>query len=246
MPPEESVFDRPDVVAHYGDWTGLDDAESHLFAEHLTPNMRVLDLGVGGGRTTPALRALGGGYVGIDYSEPMVARARAGHPDTDIRHGDAADLSAFDDASFDAVVFSVNGIDYLHPRERRQRCVREVGRVLRPGGVFILSSHNCRHLVPENRLNATGPARVRRLGGMAKRAGRLCRVRLLHAPFWRGSGYVRDPLHWDTLTYETTSRRFVREIESAGFELAELVPATYPRTVVAVRAPWYYAAFRRV
>ena len=52
----------------------------------------------------------------------------------------------FADASFDAVVISFNGIDCVFPEERRWQCLRECGRVLRAGGVFIFSSHNPRSI----------------------------------------------------------------------------------------------------
>jgi len=46
------------------------------------------------------------------------------------------------DASLDAAIFSYNGIDCIYPLAARIRCMREVHRVLRPGGCFMLSSHN--------------------------------------------------------------------------------------------------------
>ena len=45
------------------------------------------------------------------------ARAAISFPGLQFEAADAADLSLFADASFDAVVFSFNGIDYLAPNE---------------------------------------------------------------------------------------------------------------------------------
>ena len=59
-----------------------------------------------------------------------------------MRLGDAADLGGFGDGTFDVVVFSYNGIDYLHPVEKRVRCLSEVARVLGRDGVLLLSTHN--------------------------------------------------------------------------------------------------------
>jgi SAM-dependent methyltransferase len=101
----------------------------------------VLDLGVGAGRTTLYLSALTPRYVGIDYSPTMVAHTARRFPDAAVDVGDARDLSRFPAASFDFVLFSYAGIDALD-HESRLRVMAEVGRVLRPGGVFVFSVHN--------------------------------------------------------------------------------------------------------
>jgi SAM-dependent methyltransferase len=102
---------------------------------------RLLDLGIGTGRTTGHLAAACESYVGIDYSAEMVRRAKDRFPALDIREMDARDLSAFAAASFDAVVFSFNGLDYVGHRDRLL-ILAQIRRVLRPGGAFLLSSHN--------------------------------------------------------------------------------------------------------
>ncbi|HEY8544967.1 MAG TPA: class I SAM-dependent methyltransferase [Acidimicrobiales bacterium] len=153
--------------------------EATLFADHLRPGMDVLDLGVGAGRTTPHLQGLGGRYVGIDLEPAMVDAARARFPDADLRVGDAADLSAFDDGSFDAVVFSFNGLDYV---TERRRCLAECHRVLRPGGLLLASRHNPRAVLAVPR-RPTAPLWVLR------RAARLVPTRA----FWRGEGTVVEP-----------------------------------------------------
>jgi len=102
-------------------------------------NARILDVGVGAGRTTWILPLLTERYVAIDYTPKMVEAARRNHPDRDIRVGDARDLREFDDASFDFVMFSYNGIDALAHEDRRTS-LAEFRRVLIPGGILMFST----------------------------------------------------------------------------------------------------------
>ena len=102
---------------------------------------RILDVGVGAGRTTWLLRLLSDRYVAIDYTPEMVDLARQNHPDVDIRLGDARLLGDFTDRWFDLVVFSCNGIDAVSHVDRAL-VLNELARVLRPGGLLILSTMN--------------------------------------------------------------------------------------------------------
>jgi ubiquinone/menaquinone biosynthesis C-methylase UbiE len=130
-------------VAQYGaEAHGLFPIEAALVEEFFpAPPARVLDIGCGGGRTTVALAALGYRVTAIDLSEPLLAHARRRSPDIDYRLMDATALS-FGDESFDAAIFSYNGIDVVYPVQARMRCLSEAFRVLTPGSVFLLSSHN--------------------------------------------------------------------------------------------------------
>ena len=102
---------------------------------------RILDIGVGGGRTAALLAKVAGDYVGIDYTPEMVTLARSNHPKIRFEHMDARDLSAFSNASFDLVVFSYNGIDSVDSAGRAA-ILGEVSRVLKSGGTFVFSTFN--------------------------------------------------------------------------------------------------------
>jgi SAM-dependent methyltransferase len=122
----------------------IDDGEA-LLLERLLAEAEggpILDIGVGGGRTIPYLR--GTGYVAVDYLQEVVELARSRHPGVDIEQADARDLKAFADNSFSGALFSFNGIDGLANEDRRA-VHRAVMRVLRPGGVFVYSTHNLAH-----------------------------------------------------------------------------------------------------
>jgi tRNA (cmo5U34)-methyltransferase len=97
---------------------------------------RVLELGTGTGETALRVQASQpeAGWVGIDASEPMLARARERLPDADLR------LQLLEDelppGPFDLVV-SALAVHHLDGEGKRELFSR-VARVLRPGGVFVL------------------------------------------------------------------------------------------------------------
>jgi SAM-dependent methyltransferase len=137
------VYRRAAVVEEYERAEGLQPPEWAALrrAADEVRGGAVLDLGVGGGRTTPYLTLLAGTYVAVDWSLSMVEACRRKHPGLDVRRGDARALAGLDDKTFDLVVFSFNGIDYVG-HEDRLRILAEVRRVLRPRGLFWFSTHN--------------------------------------------------------------------------------------------------------
>lgn len=131
------------VVAHYARPWGLSPAEDAVFARvaEAAAGKTILDIGVGGGRTVEALRAISGDYLGIDYSQGMVDACRRRFPDARFALADARALTDVADDSIFLAVFSCNGIGMVsHPD--RLRILDEVHRVLQPGGLFVFSTHN--------------------------------------------------------------------------------------------------------
>jgi ubiquinone/menaquinone biosynthesis C-methylase UbiE len=95
---------------------------------------RVLEVGSGGGYHSAIFAALCRSrpdYLGIDYSEDMIASARKRFPDAEFRWGDATAL-AFDDAAFD-IVFE--GVALMHILEYRQ-AIAEIRRVTASHAIF--------------------------------------------------------------------------------------------------------------
>jgi demethylmenaquinone methyltransferase/2-methoxy-6-polyprenyl-1,4-benzoquinol methylase len=90
---------------------------------------RVLDACCGTGDLALAAREVGGKVVGVDFSEPMLARARSKSANIEWIEGDLLALP-FADGSFDAatVGFGVRNVADLDAG------LRELARVLRPGG----------------------------------------------------------------------------------------------------------------
>ncbi len=134
------------AVEQYSKATEVAACESYLFDKYATGNKAILDLGVGGGRTTAYLSALAGCYVGLDYSNVLVEACQRKFPSLKFVCEDATNLQRFMADTFDVVVFSFNGIDSILTDRDRASCFREVARVLRPGGYFIFSSHNARSI----------------------------------------------------------------------------------------------------
>ena len=138
------VYSTTGTVRHYARAVGLQPAEQTILQAIETdlPSTKMLDLGVGGGRTTESFAGRVARYVALDYSTPMIHAARKrfhGQP-YEFVVGDARSIPFPDDA-FDFVLFSHNGIDYVDPDDRL-RVLAEVIRVVSPGGFFAFSTHN--------------------------------------------------------------------------------------------------------
>jgi ubiquinone/menaquinone biosynthesis C-methylase UbiE len=133
------------IVQHYAQLQQLQPAEATVlkFLKGLTP-LKMLDIGVGGGRTTPHFAAIATEYIGIDYSSEMIAACQqrfAPAKQTQFAVGDARDLSQFADNSFDFILFSFNGIDYVSHADRL-KILQEIHRVGKSNSYFCFSSHN--------------------------------------------------------------------------------------------------------
>lgn len=154
-------------------------------------NGRILDVGVGAGRTAWILPLLSDAYVAIDYTPEMVKAARDLHPALEIRTGDARRLDDFEDGSFDFVMFSYNGLDALGDVDR-QTALGEFYRVLVPGGILMFST-----------LDRTGIAYRERPWDRIDRSGQRSSLRRavtfsLKAPF-RLARYWRETMNWNRL-----------------------------------------------
>jgi SAM-dependent methyltransferase len=125
----------------YGEY-GLKDVERFLINKYFTnKNGKILDIGCGYGRTTKPLFDMGYDIVGIDIVPKMIEDVKKENPQIDFRIMSATNLY-FPDNYFDYILFSFNGIDYIYPESRRFKALKEAYRVLKPKGIFILSSHN--------------------------------------------------------------------------------------------------------
>jgi SAM-dependent methyltransferase len=113
----------------------------------LAPSSTVLDIGCGPGTTVELLAAAGHRSIGIDFSPAFAADATA--RDAAALAGDAEHLP-LRAASADAALIEC----VLSALPDKQRAIREIARVVRPGGVALVSDMTLAAQFPEP-LNTT-------------------------------------------------------------------------------------------
>jgi ubiquinone/menaquinone biosynthesis C-methylase UbiE len=141
--PNQKTYTSLGIVQHYAELSALQPAEITVFKlfQPQLCSMKMLDIGVGGGRTTQHFSEVTAKYTGIDYSAEMIAACQKRFPETTFQVCDVRDMIQFEDNSFDFILFSFNGIDYISHADRLQ-AFAEIQRVGKPGGYFCFSSHN--------------------------------------------------------------------------------------------------------
>ncbi len=197
-------------------WAGGEDALRGLFAvagASIKEGDVVVDVGCGLGRLTRAAAAAGARVLALDVSEEMLTRAKALNDHlagVDWLLGDGSTLHPIGDSEVDACI-SLVVFQHIPDPQITLGYIREMGRVLRPGGwaAFQLSTN------PEiHRRNQSRWDRLRALLGRAPRGQ--------WNPAWFGSGVEVAAL---TAT-----------IEEAGMRLETLdSPGSQYCTVLAIR-----------
>jgi ubiquinone/menaquinone biosynthesis C-methylase UbiE len=134
------VHDSPELAQKYDRLSDSQLAGGKRIVERLSLKAgdRVLDVGCGTGRLARWIAEIVGpaGVVGIDPLIERVSVARASAPNLSFAVGQAEDLSAFGDESFDAVCMSA----VFHWVRDKPKALAEARRVLRPGGRIGLST----------------------------------------------------------------------------------------------------------
>jgi SAM-dependent methyltransferase len=196
-------YQTPGVAESWSRASSLLLAEESLLDEFrsLFASARVLDIGVGPGRTLPHLRDRCRHYIGIDYSERMLLPCRLRHPESDLLLCDARRLS-FRSASFDVVLFLYNAIDDAC-HEDRIAILNDIHRVLGNDGFFLFSGHNTDGGIkpPESP------------GDLANHLGRK-ELEIVTPDY----SVLNDSSHnYKLLTYYMTSEQQIRQLAGAGF-----------------------------
>lgn len=111
----------------------------YLIARQYAKGLRVLDVASGEGYGSHLLAQVAASVVGVDLSADAVAHAAVRYPASNLRYVAASCTHiAEPDASFDVIV-SFETIEHITEHEA---FLREVNRLLVPGGLFIISSPN--------------------------------------------------------------------------------------------------------
>jgi ubiquinone/menaquinone biosynthesis C-methylase UbiE len=233
-------------------------ARSHLYpAEErflhefrdLLPQWRMLDLGIGGGRSTVHFAPMVAEYVGTEYSQVMLdkcrSRFRTWSSEVNLRLADARDLSEFPSSCFDFVLFSFNGLDEVD-HGGRMAALAEIRRVLRPDGFFLFSSHNLRSVDSQfSFVFARHPARLARSVWKYVRI-RLANRRLGDRRALHGHTLIHDyPFDWNKFTYYVDSDEQLAQLEQCGFRQSKLYLPDGPQCASlanseVTKQPWLY------
>lgn len=171
---------------------------------------RVLEVGCGAAMCSRWLAGQGARPVAFDLSAGMLRHARTGAARTGVHvplvQADAQYLP-FRDAAFDLAFTSFGAVAFVADSAR---VMREVARVLKPGGRWIFSTtHPIRWSFPDD----PGP------GGLTATM-----------PYWDRTPYVEHGPDGE-VTYVEHHRTLgdrVREIAAAGFRLVDLIEPEWP------------------
>jgi SAM-dependent methyltransferase len=262
------IYEASEVAAHYAALDYLTPCERLLFDTYVPSGSAILDLGVGGGRTTSHLASRASRYVGVDYSAAMIRACQSKFPGLEFVVADAANLAIFPAASFDVVVFAFNGMDYVLPEQSRRICLEHIGRVLKAGGVLIFSSHNARAVLirPQwnrERLRSTAQkycsdskilfwllvtilTSVRSALAFGQAGGASLLRALKRMPsrvFWRGEGTLVDSAHGGLLTHYCIPRRVIAELGALHLQPECVLGDDHPRRSNPYVTDWYYYVF---
>jgi SAM-dependent methyltransferase len=193
------VFDR--AAGYYDATRGLPAQVSEQVADRMEavagPDARFLEIGVGTGRIALPLLRRGRRVTGVDLSAAMMAEYRrkaaaAGLAAPPLALADATRLP-FRDASADVVV----EVHVLHLVPAWEEALRELRRVLAPGGV-ILIGRGGGHAEPESPRSLAGQW-MQQLVGYRPHPGAGDDARKLEALAGLGGAVEQlEPVHWDS------------------------------------------------
>jgi SAM-dependent methyltransferase len=187
----------------------LRESDVHLLGD--VAGKAVLEVGCGAAMCSRWLARAGARAVAFDVSAGMLRHARNGALDTGIEvplvQADAQFLP-FGSARFDVVFTAFGAIQFV---EDSARVMREVARVLRPGGRWVFATtHPLRWAFPDD----PGPAGL-----------------TATMPYWDRTPYVEyaDTGEATYVEHHRTLGDRIREIAAAGMRLVDIVEPEWPQ-----------------
>jgi SAM-dependent methyltransferase len=217
-----AIFMTPAVAKRYGNPAPFA-AEAMILIRYKEAfaGKRVLDLGVGAGRTTQYVAPFAADYLGIDLSPAMLSLARARYPNVRFADMDLRQIGKLQPEGFD-FVFGPWNILSAFSHEERIQIIRRVHTLLSPGGLFAFSVHNrdwkfagghplSKPLRPRNVLDALHPMSW---------VNYLSRRKLRHEE--TDYAILNDEAHrWQGVFYYISPDAQMRQLEACGFEFLE-------------------------
>jgi ubiquinone/menaquinone biosynthesis C-methylase UbiE len=182
---------------------------------------RLLDLGCGTGHQMAELRGRGFEVVGVDGSAEMLEHAWANNPGAEIHQADVAYLP-LEEGSFDYILC----IEVLRYLEHPERSVSEMARVLKPGGIALVTAtprFNLNGYALVNRVATAMPQRgLTRLRQYFVTAGGIQRT-FTEAGFAEAEahGVYLGPVNWIERLAPKRLPGFLRRWESTDAALAD-------------------------
>lgn len=125
-------------LLHEFDHKPLDRELMDRFASRVAGKGRACDLGCGPGQVAAYLQARGVDVFGLDLSPQMVEQARQANPTIEFQQGDMGALKLPDESLAGIAAF----YSIVHtPRHEVTNVLKEMLRVLQPGGLLLLTFH---------------------------------------------------------------------------------------------------------
>jgi ubiquinone/menaquinone biosynthesis C-methylase UbiE len=220
-------YNSPAEVEGYAQWDALREPEKKILdlRKRRPPFRRMLDIGVGGGRTAKYFTEIAKEYIGIDYSEKMIEACRKKFQKLEKASFaviDARDLSVYEDDYFDFVLCSHGGLDAVEDEDRK-RILHEIWRVTKKGGCLYFSSGNLDAMFQFCRVKLSKNPKV-----FAKMLSSLLLVRLLNPEMWKHArsekGNVKHTMFnfgghkWSLKTYCIEPEAQCAQLKKAGFD----------------------------
>jgi SAM-dependent methyltransferase len=160
IPPTPMPFTGERLTSEYGGQTQIEHLHRYLLVREWCRGRDVVDVASGEGYGTALLAQVARSAIGVEIASDAVAHATTSYADENLRfiQGDARALP-LPDASCDVVV-SFETIEHF---AEQQRFLEEVRRVLRPGGLFVVSTPDRDNYSPPD--TAANPYHVKELTG---------------------------------------------------------------------------------
>jgi len=236
------LYNSESISDEYAKRDYLEGAESAIIKKFGSKfkEMNMLDMGVGGGRTTKYFAPLAKSYIGADYAPNMIAKCKVKYRGKYcFMESDVRSMNMFGSNMFDFVLFSYNGIDSFS-HEDRLIALKEIRRILKNNGYFYFSSHNLNWVnlsdifnlklseISANKKNDSGNF-IRLLGNNIKSGFKKLRLNILNRNLHRKDfvqhlkekqrGLIYDnSLNGKASVYYITRAEQIRQLEDAGFK----------------------------